>query len=188
MKRSTFPRPTRTTFLNIHGGEPQDVDNNHCIIRATLNDGQVFAIDLTGAQYGWDETIVPWKDYTQRIEKTKNTYPVEIMRDKGVCDDHDFFAEYQPRAIYFMHSVDEAEREVVEAIEVCLKRWLRECNMNVVDFLDQAGSYEMQALELLLCIVVDIESLLCLFKQQGKYFYAHGRDGVAFLTTGSVGN
>lgn len=175
MKRFTFPRPTRTTFLNIHGGEPQDVDNSHYIIRTTLNDGQVFAIDLAGAQYRWDETIVPWKDYTKRIERTENTCAVEIMRDKGVCDYHDVFASYQPRAIYFMHSVDEAEREAAEVIEVCLKRWLREYNMNVVDFLDQAGSYEMQALELLLCIVVGIRVL---------YAFLNSKESISMLMSG----
>ncbi|KAE9974786.1 hypothetical protein BLS_002898 [Venturia inaequalis] len=183
LKRSSFPRPTQPTFINSRGGKnEQEVDNHHYIIRSTLNNGQVFAIDLTGAQYGWHETIVPWKEYVERIETTMNTCSLDIMRDMSICNDYVDFSGYQPRALYLLHSIEEAEREVVEVIEVRLKRWLRENDMSIVDFLNQVE--QMQNLELLRSVVDGIENHLCDFKKQGKNFYAYDRKGFAFLTNG----
>lgn len=111
-----------------------------------------------------------------------NTCSLDIMRDMSICNDHVDFSAYQPRALYLLHSIEEAEREVVEVIEVRLKRWLRENDMSIVDFLNQTE--QMQKSEMLRSIVDGIENLLCDFKKQGKNFYAYDRDGCAFLSNG----
>ena len=42
----------------MHGGLDGDVD--HCVFRVTLRDGEQYAIDLTGAQYGQDCPVCTW--------------------------------------------------------------------------------------------------------------------------------
>lgn len=49
----------------------------------------------------------------------------EIMRDASICEDHDQFSGYQSRALNFPHSIEEAEREAVEDMEVGMKRWYK---------------------------------------------------------------
>ena len=40
-------------------------DFRHTILKLTLNNGEQHALDLTGAQYGWTETIMPWAPYAK---------------------------------------------------------------------------------------------------------------------------
>lgn len=130
--KELFPRPTKC-FLPTG---PVDVHTHHYLIRATLNNGQVFAIDFTGSQYGWFDVIVPWKDYMERIKEIKNDIPMKFMRDKY---DHDQGKIHENeggdgdhRDYYFLCSIGSAEREVVGAIELHLKHWLKENNVDVV--------------------------------------------------------
>jgi hypothetical protein len=42
---------------------------NHCLLRVSLHAGEAFAIDLTGAQYGWREQLYTWHTYVQHRAK-----------------------------------------------------------------------------------------------------------------------
>jgi hypothetical protein len=37
----------------------------HEILKFTLRSGEEFAIDIAGAQYGYDDPVVQWKEYAQ---------------------------------------------------------------------------------------------------------------------------
>ncbi len=54
--------PLSTSFLEI-------INNmdyiSHEIIKVTLRSGEVFAVDITGAQYGYHEPVTPWTKYEQ---------------------------------------------------------------------------------------------------------------------------
>lgn len=39
-------------------------DYAHTVIRLAMKSGEIYALDMTGAQYGWDDCIIPWKVYS----------------------------------------------------------------------------------------------------------------------------
>jgi hypothetical protein len=56
--------------INKHGEEQRynhisdpTLDILHVLWKATLNNGEEFALDLTGAQLGWYNPVVPWHAY-----------------------------------------------------------------------------------------------------------------------------
>ena len=51
-------------------------DYHHNIIKITTRNGEVYALDMAGAQYGWTECIVPWKFYVEsRVGAATNVVP-----------------------------------------------------------------------------------------------------------------
>ena len=51
-------------------------DYHHNIIKIITRNGEVYALDMTGAQYGWTECIVPWQIYVEsRIREVKDVVP-----------------------------------------------------------------------------------------------------------------
>jgi len=38
----------------------------HEILRVTLLSGEIFAVDISGAQYGYYDSVIPWAEYEQR--------------------------------------------------------------------------------------------------------------------------
>ena len=51
-------------------------DYHHDIIKITTRAGEVNALDMTGAQYGWTECIVPWNIYIKsRVREVKKVVP-----------------------------------------------------------------------------------------------------------------
>ena len=53
----------RRIMLGYNTGQIDATDYAHSIIRVTMKTGEKYVIDLTGAQYGWYETIIPWHTY-----------------------------------------------------------------------------------------------------------------------------
>ncbi|KAH6869779.1 hypothetical protein B0T10DRAFT_593289 [Thelonectria olida] len=50
---------------------------NHCVLRASLHTGEVFAIDLTGTQYGWMEQLYTWHTYVRhRVKHVESIGPL----------------------------------------------------------------------------------------------------------------
>lgn len=46
------------------------------MIRVTTRGGESYALDMAGAQYGWDEQIMPWKLYTAlRVREIREVIP-----------------------------------------------------------------------------------------------------------------
>ena len=60
-------------YLNEGNPKIDATDYQHNIFRITTRNGEVYALDMTGAQYGWTECIVPWKIYADsRVREVKN--------------------------------------------------------------------------------------------------------------------
>ena len=56
---------------------------NHTILRVTLKSGERYAIDLTGAQYGYQEDCMPWDDYfATRVEAIVDIKPHGHAKDR----------------------------------------------------------------------------------------------------------
>ncbi|KAH6975015.1 hypothetical protein BKA56DRAFT_733399 [Ilyonectria sp. MPI-CAGE-AT-0026] len=53
-----------------HGSN--DSHLGHCVLRVTLQTGETFAIDFTGAQYGWRNQLYTWNTYIEHRAKTVN--------------------------------------------------------------------------------------------------------------------
>ncbi|THW92890.1 hypothetical protein D6C91_04300 [Aureobasidium pullulans] len=77
VKVITPVRPTR------YARDEWDLDWFHHIFKAVLPSGETYAIDLTGAQYGWYEPIIHWAKYMERckqvITPTKEGAPLGNM-------------------------------------------------------------------------------------------------------------
>lgn len=50
----------------------------HVVLRFTLRSGEKYALDLSGAQYGFDETVAPWTPYLEKRVRGNNMSNVEI--------------------------------------------------------------------------------------------------------------
>ena len=51
-------------------------DYRHKIIKIVTKTGEIYALDMTGAQYGWTECILPWKIYVEsRVRELKDAVP-----------------------------------------------------------------------------------------------------------------
>ena len=56
-------------------------DYSHSVIRITLKNGEKYILDLTGAQYGWQETVTPYDIYQQaKIRLIKKVSPFGYTR------------------------------------------------------------------------------------------------------------
>lgn len=51
-------------------------DYAHTIIRVTMMNGETYALDMAGAQYGWHESVTPWQLYNAaRVREIKIVMP-----------------------------------------------------------------------------------------------------------------
>lgn len=66
----------KRVYLNAGAPILDGTDYNHDIIKITTRTGEIYALDMTGAQYGWTECIVPWSHYVKsRVREVKNVVP-----------------------------------------------------------------------------------------------------------------
>lgn len=51
-------------------------DYSHTVIRVTVKNGDVYVLDMAGAQYGWHEPVIPWPLYNaSRVRDIKDVLP-----------------------------------------------------------------------------------------------------------------
>ena len=63
-------------YLSAGNLKVDATDYPHTIIKVITMNGEVYALDMTGAQYGWTECIVPWKVYVEsRVREFKDVVP-----------------------------------------------------------------------------------------------------------------
>jgi len=60
--------------------------NAHEVLKITLPGGAQFAVDFTGLQMGWRDTIVPWETYQRRHV---HRIHVDVTANPGLGDDTD---------------------------------------------------------------------------------------------------
>ena len=54
----------------------------HVIFKITINENEDYALDVTGSQFGFYDTLTPWSSYQQdRIEKLGKILPLSRLRD-----------------------------------------------------------------------------------------------------------
>lgn len=66
-------------IVRVYG--PDDIDTTtyiHNVLRITLKNEEVFALDMTGAQYGWSGSVMSWLSFSAfRMES------IELLREFG---------------------------------------------------------------------------------------------------------
>ncbi|KAJ9635458.1 hypothetical protein H2199_008461 [Coniosporium tulheliwenetii] len=65
---------------SLIGGQVDEVDYRHHIMKVKLKFGEVYAIDITGAQYGFHRAMVPWAEYMSTVHGAQN-YALGTARD-----------------------------------------------------------------------------------------------------------
>ena len=65
-------------LVDIPGADPFV---SHVVLRVTTSSGEIFAVDLAGAQYGWQERFYSWDTYVKhRVESLGDIDPLGTMR------------------------------------------------------------------------------------------------------------
>ncbi|KAL8836166.1 MAG: hypothetical protein Q9170_003019 [Blastenia crenularia] len=71
--------PLRLRRVYDGGSVWDSTQYRHWILRVTIKNGEAYAIDITGAQFGWTEHIMPWSHYEQHRIHNDSAKPVEIQ-------------------------------------------------------------------------------------------------------------
>lgn len=62
------------TLLSLNGYKDKNSTYNHAVIKLTLNNGEQFALDISGAQFGYLMPLVPWNQYLNaRVDSVTQT-------------------------------------------------------------------------------------------------------------------
>jgi hypothetical protein len=148
----------------------------HWVIRITTLNGQVYALDLTGAQYGWYDVMMPWHKYTNdRFEKHSELIPQEYVR--AIWNQENLTSGAH------MLASSKAEDHVVRAIELSLKEWSRKEGIDMLSlFKLQEEEYKMRSFEMVLAAVMAMESLIGMFKRKKMFLWFRDAEGELRLT------
>ncbi|KAK4695683.1 hypothetical protein P7C71_g2118, partial [Lecanoromycetidae sp. Uapishka_2] len=79
------PKAYRRRVIAVQGDgyHVDNTDSKHCINRVTLTNGEVYAVDLTGPQYGFYDPVIPWEQYCD--SRVKAIDIISLLRDVGEC-------------------------------------------------------------------------------------------------------
>ena len=95
---------------------PEPPRNRHCVYKVTMKNGQMWAIDVTGAQYGYLDTLCPWSQYErERCDK------IDSIRAFG-------YFRNQPKDPYGLLKGAKMAEEMAltEALDDQIPRWAQE--------------------------------------------------------------
>ncbi|CAH0056849.1 unnamed protein product [Clonostachys solani] len=131
----------RALVVEIGGNPTTDV---HTILRAKLESGEEFSIDVTGAQFGWQEKIYTWRSFTQhRAESIEDRLALGGTNLHEALMVESFPADQIHRAAYDLRQ--EIARDVVKSITA----FFSEKQTSVWNFMSQANStFPSQSAEL----------------------------------------
>ncbi|KAK4692496.1 hypothetical protein P7C71_g4724, partial [Lecanoromycetidae sp. Uapishka_2] len=72
----------RVVMIARDGYHNDNTESLHCIIKADLKNGESYAIDVTGAQYGWYDAILPWDLYMEsRVDRIESVHYLRKIED-----------------------------------------------------------------------------------------------------------
>lgn len=65
-----------TVWVKPDGRPHNNMFHQHALLRVTLKSGEVYCVDATAAQFGWEETVVPWDQFlSTRCLAIRDTQP-----------------------------------------------------------------------------------------------------------------
>ncbi|KAE9986461.1 hypothetical protein EG328_005687 [Venturia inaequalis] len=187
------PRPSCMKVLLESLTQDVKIDEKHWVIQATSHSGQDFAIDLTGAQYGYDEVLQPWNDFeAQRVKAFRYNIPLTDMRLAGDTNHNEereaMLASIEsnkqnvdPRQFKPMDAYWEAPRLAVKAMQLSLENWLRNEKLDIDKLFHLGEDYDDKATHLLLTMTKSVEDLITMMKKTEKYLVFLDSRGVKGL-------
>ncbi|KAL9131473.1 MAG: hypothetical protein Q9217_000621 [Psora testacea] len=90
----------------------------HNIYRVTLQNGEIWAVDATGAQYGYPDPLCPWRDFEQRRSgKINRECEFGYIR-------HQVYQSYGMIPVRHMVAQKIEKEELTNALEERFLRWL----------------------------------------------------------------
>lgn len=112
-------------------GDRVDTDCEHYILRVTTKGGEMVALDITCAQYGWQNPVMSWEQYQQeRVAQVKRVLPFGYARrrllQKIQTDSHSTRGGYRIGTIQAAILITHVEAS--EAFDRLLQGWMDENN------------------------------------------------------------
>jgi hypothetical protein len=94
---------------------PQSMHHN--VYRVVLKQGEVWAIDITGAQFGYYEPLCSWESFQQRISKVDSVHDLGYIR-------HTVFYRPTKYPVKSMVSKQAEQEELLKTLEHWLHEWV----------------------------------------------------------------
>ena len=121
----------------------------HSFYRVTLKNGEVWAVDTTGAQYGHPDPLCPWPDFEQRRS-------CKVIRE---CEfgyiRHQVYQSYGMFPVRHMIVQKTEKQEISEALEGKIPALARECGGKLNAILRGSDAAFEQARDRFLCQLED---------------------------------
>ena len=118
---------------------PPEIDSTvceHSVLRVTIKDGQTYALDLAGAQYGWQESVMTWERYSaSRVQKETSSVSFGMTRVGYGTVATSTGGNYE-----WMHRVSQA---FARTVEEALVSW-QMANISLVDLVRLPAEPEFQ--------------------------------------------
>jgi hypothetical protein len=93
----------------------------HNLYRVTLPNGEIWAIDTTGAQFGYPDSLCPWRDFEQhRSSKINRECELGHIR-------HQAYQSYRMFPVRFMVAQTVEKQDLTKALESKIPVWALEC-------------------------------------------------------------
>jgi hypothetical protein len=155
-------RPTCCTYYG--GTHGNNMIGRHTILSITTHDGQAWAIDLTAAQFGWTEALVPWDIYmAQRVRTIINVQPFGAYDQvcKGIAASSSTFGIIQ-----------EAQTKMRDCSNNIVSDWLRRDGLTPAQLLNLSDhEYVLKETHLMTALQDGLQASVKDLRQSGLYRY-----------------
>jgi hypothetical protein len=139
-----------------HGGIPDFGVTSHCVLVVTTLDDERYVIDLTGAQYGQFDALVPegWyrdrfvqssiDDSSEHCEEEQDDIPevgncIDIIHDDAAVVMNNAVAKWEADSGY---TVTQLVRESPAAFQLCKTTLLEEVRQRVAEFVEWVKEHQ----------------------------------------------
>jgi hypothetical protein len=145
----------------------------HSILRVVTRDGQAFAVDVTAAQFGWTEIMVPWEVYfAQRVRSVHETMSFGTFADldKGIAAKKDYVG-----------GIQEARIKISKSLSGIVSEWLRKKTLTPTQLLDLSDDeYALQEESLMAAVRNGVKASVDALRHSGLYrCYTKGTPNVS---------
>ena len=125
-------------------------DYAHTVIRITMKNGERYALDTAGAQYGWHESVTPWQLYeTSRVRAIRDVLPFGTTKIFSRTR-----ADNMGKQHKWIHGIKE---DFAEHVDGAVALWQRD-DCSSVDLLCLAeDEFQKKQASLLVCVGVFLQ-------------------------------
>ena len=81
----------RVVVVEPNGHESDSSESEHVLFKITINEDEHYALDITSAQFGFYDPMIPWTSYQQtRVERLGKVRPLKHLKDSHRLPSKDF--------------------------------------------------------------------------------------------------